>query len=154
MWRLKNDLVHLSIALGALVAGAALEEMLPKFAHAGFPFLLMAAVFFASRRKRGEALMFAVAAGAVEDALSSLPFATSIAFFALVAAFVHTTQITRVTYIFVYPVYELWMRMWTSALEGDVFSRFLVAMPVGAVTALAAVGALAWLDGKGAVDVD
>ena len=78
---MKSNVVQLVLALMALVLGGAAEELLPKVAGIGFPVLLAAALFFAVRRGTAEAVVFALAAGALEDALSALPPGTSPVFF-------------------------------------------------------------------------
>ena len=82
---MKGDLVQLAFALIVLVLGGALEDMLPHFLGVGFPVLLMSALFVAPRRSAVPAVLFGMAAGGCEDALSGLPFAASVSFFALAA---------------------------------------------------------------------
>ena len=149
---MKKDLVQLSIAFFALVFGGALEELLPKFAGAGFPVLLMSVVYVASRRSVATVFLFAIAAGAMEDALSALPFATSLAYFVLVAAFVKATGLVESAFAFSFPVYQLWLRMWSANLNGGVFGRFLVSIPLGLATAVAVWAVLRLVERKGAVD--
>lgn len=149
---MNKDLPHLAIGLLALVFGGAAEELLPKIAGVGFPFLLMASIYMAANRAPWPMFLFAAAAGALEDGLSSLPFAASIAFFSLVAAFLYWTDLVRCTFAFAFPAYQLWLRMWTGGLDGGVFARLLLSIPVGAATAAATWQILQWLDRKGAVD--
>lgn len=149
---MSKDLVQLSIGLMALVFGAAAEELLPKFLGVGFPFLLMATVYMAAKRAPWPMFLFAVGAGALEDGLSSLPFAASIAFFALCAAFLYWTDLTRCTFAFAFPTYQLWLRMWSGGLDGGVFARLLLSIPVGLATAGVTWVVLEWLDRKGALD--
>ncbi len=149
---MKKDFVELAIGLMALIVGGAAEELLPKFAGVGLPFLLMATLYLAMRRRPAGFFIFAVASGAMEDSLCSLPFATSIAFFTLAAAFLHWAHLERCTFAFAFPAYQLWLRMWTGSLHGGVFARFLVSIPAGAVAAGIAYLALTWLDRKGALD--
>ena len=149
---MKSDVVQMSIALMALVFGGAAEELLPKFPGVGFPILLMACVFMATRRGVCQMFMFAAAAGAVEDSLSSLPWATSISFFCMVAAFARTSGSQWGAYAFAFPLYQLWIRMWCANLDGGIFSRFILAIPMGLATAFCVKHALAWLDRKGAAD--
>ena len=149
---MKADWVQYATGLAALAAGAAAEELSPKTGGAGFPFLLMAAVYFAARRERQVALVFAVAAGAFEDSLSALPFATSISFFALAALFVAYTGFVKSAFAFAFPLYQIWLRMWCSELDGSIATRFLVAFPAGILAALGAIALLGWLERKGALD--
>lgn len=148
---MKSEVVQLAIALGALVFGGAAEEMLPKLPGVGFPVLLMASIYMAKKRGTWQMFMFAAAAGAMEDALSSLPWATSMSFFCIAAAFVRTTGLEWSAYVCAYPVYQLWIRMWCATLEGGIYSRFLLAIPMGLATAAAVFWALDRLDRKGAV---
>ena len=78
---MKKDFVHLVYMLIVLVVAGAMEELVPKIFNVGLPVLLSAAAYSALRRTPVEALLFALAAGGMEDSLSSLPFATSIGFF-------------------------------------------------------------------------
>ena len=149
---MKSEIVQLVIALGTLVFGGAMEELMPKFAGVGFPVLLMASVFMASRRGIWQMFMFAAAAGAMEDALSSLPWATSLSFFCIVAAFARTTELEWGAYAFAYPLYQLWIRMWSANLAGGIFGRFLLAIPVGLATAFCVRWVLRYFERKGAVD--
>ena len=70
---MKSDFVQFVIALLVLAFGGAVEELAPKVLGVGVPVLLIASVFFATRRTPFVALLFALAAGAVEDSLSGLP---------------------------------------------------------------------------------
>ncbi len=149
---MKGEAVQLVIALGALVLGGAAEELLPKLPGVGFPLLLMATIYMATQRGVWQMFMFAASAGAVEDSLASLPWATSIAFFCIVAAFVRTTELEWSAYAFAFPLYQLWVRMWSANLAGGIFSRFLLAIPVGLVTAVFVRWVLRRMDRKGAVD--
>lgn len=149
---MRNEIVQLVIALGVLAFGGAAEELLPKFPGVGFPVLLMACIYMATRRGVWQMFMFAAAAGAAEDSLASLPWATSIAFFCMAAAFARTSESEWSAYAFSYPVYQLWVRMWSANPAGGIFSRFLLAIPVGLATAACVRYVLRWLDRKGALD--
>ncbi|MBR0197539.1 MAG: hypothetical protein IJQ34_05360 [Kiritimatiellae bacterium] len=148
---MKTEIIQLVLALLSLIFGGALEEMLPKFSGVGFPFLLMASIFWASKRSLTAMIMFSIAAGSFEDALSNLPFATSLAYFTLIAAFTRTTELKYSAFAFSYPIYQIWLWMWLPGLSGGVFTRFLVSIPVGLVCAWASSMILEWLDRKGAV---
>lgn len=117
-----------------LVFGAAAEDLLPKIFGLGFPILLASTVFFAPRRSIIIPVLFALAAGGAEDSLSALPYLTSASYFIFVAALIHLTGLTYVFAPFVYPVYVLWLCLWTPDFGGSVFMRFLVAFPIGVVT--------------------
>ena len=85
---MKTDFIKLVLALIVLVIGGAAEEILPKVAGVGWPVLMASSLFFAMRRGVPEMVMFAIAAGAFEDALCSLPAATSSSFFLAAAALI------------------------------------------------------------------
>ena len=76
---MKSDLARLAFATIALFAGAAAEELLPKAVGVGVPVLLSLSLYADCRWPSARAVLFAVAAGAMEDAVCSLPAATSIA---------------------------------------------------------------------------
>jgi len=133
--------------------GCAAEEMLPKPFGVGFPVLLAAVQFFASRRPLPAALIFAAAAGAVEDALSSLPAMTSVGYFSATALLVRRTGFPRLAIAMTYPAYQLWLRLWVPGIGGGVFHRTLVALPLGVATAVAVAWLLFAAQKKGAIDV-
>ena len=150
---MKSELVRLSLALIALVLGCAAEELLPKPLGVGFPALFAASAYFAARRSPVEGILFALAAGAAEDALSSLPFATSAVFFAATAALLRGFRLPLAFVPAAWGAYQLWLWIWMgSSLEGSVFSRAVAALPTGAAAMFAAFWILFWADGKGAVD--
>ena len=149
---MKSNIVQIAIALWTIVFASAFEEMLPKIAGVGFPLLMMSSVYFASKREMGRFFAFAVVAGAAEDAICSLPFATSIAFFVMIAAFIAVTGMVASCCFFAYPLYQIWLGMWLPDMNGAIFNRFLLSIPVGALTAGAAWLVLGWIDKRGAVD--
>ena len=148
---MKKDLSQIVFALMVLVFGGALEELLPKFVGVGFPFLLMSAVFLAPRRGVVPAVLFAIAAGGCEDALSSLPFAASVSFFTLAALAARTVRFSFVVMSVAFPLYETWLWLWRGALDGGVFGRFAAAVPLGLATAAATALALFWLERAAAI---
>ena len=133
---MKDSLLVLAFWLVALVFGASAEEMLPKVMGVGFPFLLALVGTFAGRRgtPAGVAL-FALAAGAAEDALSSLPPMTSASAFLVLAVFVRRSGLPELAAVFAYPCYQVWLEIWTGGLGGGVFGRMLLSLPVGFLTA-------------------
>ena len=132
--------------------GAGAEVLLPKVLGVGFPVLMTAVQFFAVRRPAVPAAMFAIAAGAMEDALSTLPPVTSVSYFLGLAALVRWSGMPRVATLFAFPVYQVWLFVWTSGLGGGVFGRVLMALPFGFVTAIAVWAVLGWIEGKAAID--
>lgn len=146
---MKNSSIQLAFTVLVLVIGAGLEEILPKVLGVGFPVLLCAVQFSASRRPMHVAALFALAAGAVEDALSSLVPMTSGSYFLVVAAFARFSGLPRASALLTYPCYQLWLAVWGG---GGVFARTALAFPIGLVTAFAVSGAIAWAGRKAAVD--
>ena len=136
----------------ALVFGGAFEEMLPKFLWVGFPVLLAAVQFFATHAGLKTALLFAVAAGAMEDAVSSLPVMTSASYFLFAAAFTRWAGLPRSAAAVTYPCYQLWLALWLADMGGSVFTRVLAAFPVGLATAFATDAAMSWVWRKAAVN--
>lgn len=147
-----NEIAQLTLSLLVLVLGAGIEELAPKFLGVGFPVLLCAVIFFASRRSVSRAVVFAIAAGAVEDAISGLPAMTSVSFFLIVALLARWSGFPRFMAGFAFCGYQMWLWAWVGGLHGGVFARMLVSLPVGAATAAAAGAVLAWAAGKAAVD--
>ena len=147
-----NDVGTFAFAAVALVLGAGAETLLPKFLGVGFPVLLTTVQFMAARRTAVAAVVFALAAGAMEDALSALPAATSASFFLLLASLVRWSGMPRAATLLTYPAYQVWIYVWTDRAGGGVFSRVLLALPVGLATALAVGAVLVWAERKAAVD--
>ena len=144
--------VQFVLAVLVLVSGAALEEMLPRVFGVGVPVLLMSALFLAARQAGSSALAFAVVAGAVEDALSSLPPATSASYFLALALLVRRFGSAWFVPALAYAGYQVWLSVWVVSIGGDVFRRILLACPVGLMAAFAVGWALAWLYRKAAAD--
>lgn len=149
---MKSEIVQFVMALLTLVVGCAAEELLPKVAGVGFPILMSASVFFATRRRVVPAICFALAAGAAEDALSGLPPATSASFFLAVAALAKWSEFPHGALVLAYPVYQGWLRLWGGAAVDGVYYRVLIAVPFGMVTAFATWLVLAWVERRAAVD--
>lgn len=149
---MKSDIVQIVLALLVLVIGGSAEDLLPKIAGVGFPVLMSATVFIASRRRISLAICFSVAAGAIEESLSGLPPATGVSFFLVVAALARWSEFPHGALVMAYPLYQGWLRLWSEAEYGSVFYRALVAVPVGMVTALATWAILVWAERRAAVD--
>ena len=135
----------------ALVAGVAAEELLPKFLGVGFPVLLALSQHRASGNGLQGAVLFSVAAGAFEDAISSLPPFTSTSFFILAAALARFANRPRMATALAYPVYHLWLAVWMPSLHGSVYGRMLAALPAGFATAFAVSAIMGFLERKAAV---
>jgi len=136
----------------ALVVGGAVEELLPKCFGVGFPVLLAFAVSVAARKSAVALVLVALAAGAFEDALSSLPTMASPCFFLAVAAAVWRTRFAKSALILSYPLYQVWLKLVVPGLDDSLVLRFLMAVPVAALMAFSAVPLFAWLERKAAVD--
>ncbi len=150
---MKKDLVQLVLAFLALVFGGALEDFLPKGLGVGWPFLLSATAYYAVRRTPLAGILFAIAAGATEDALAGLPAVLSIGFFTLLGGLLRGFKLSVFAALPAFCVYQIWLWIWLgSSLGGNIFSRLLVSLPVGALTLVVTVPVLSWLDGKAAVD--
>lgn len=149
---MSSSLVRFVFALLTFILGAAAEELLPKTLGVGFPVLLASTVYFAPRKSIALPVLFALAAGGAEDALSSLPYLTSASYFLLAAAVIHLTGLPFVIAPFVFPVYQIWLCLWAPDLSGSVFTRFLMAFPIGVLTFAAVAYALEHLARKAAID--
>ena len=147
-----NSATVLVLSVLALVLGAGAETLSPKFLGVGFPVLMAAVQFAAVRRSAAAAALFALAAGAMEDALSSLPAATSASYFLALAALVRWSGMPYAVALFAYPAYQAWLFVWTGGPGGGVFGHALLALPVGMATTLAVGIALGWAERKAAVD--
>lgn len=147
-----SEFARLALTAFALVLGAAAEELLPKFFGVGFPVLLAAVPVLAVRCARTEGLAFAAAAGAMEEALSSLPPLSGVSFFLVLAVLVRRFGLPGVAAGFAYPVYQVWLSVWCVRIGGGVFGRILLAFPVGFLTAAAVGAAMNWLCRKAALN--
>jgi hypothetical protein len=148
----RNNTVQIVFSLLVLIVCGALEEMLPKFAGIGFPLLLSAVQVFSMRRDWFMTVVFALAAGAVEDSISFLPMMTSSAYFLAVAALAHWSGLPRGTMLLTYPFYQPYLALWTTGMGGSIFIRTLAAIPVGLFTVWAMSAILIRLEGKVAFD--
>lgn len=144
--------VQFVLAVLVLVSGAALEEMLPRVFGVGVPVLLMAVLFLSVRQAGPSALAFAVVAGAVEDALSSLPPMTSVSWFVAAALLLRRFGSAWFVPALTYAGYQVWLSIWVASIGGDVFKRVLLACPVGLMTAFVFDAVLAWVFRKAAAD--
>ena len=149
---MRNSPLQLVFALLTLVLGAAAEELLPKPLGVGFPVLLAAVQFWAMCGFPLSMTLFALAAGAVEDSLSSLPVMTSASYFLAVAAVVRWSELPRGAIVLTYPLYQLWLWMWIPSLQGNAFHRILVALPIGLAAMFVVWAALAAVKRGGAID--
>ena len=149
---MKNNAVRLVLTVVTLVLGAAGEELLPKALGVGFPLLLGAVVYFAVRFPVSTAILVALGAGAAEDAISGLPFFTSVSFFLLVGAAVRLTQLPYLVAPLAFPLYQVWLCLWTLDLSGSVFTRILLSIPLGVLTVAVVAAVLHHVERKAAVN--
>ena len=149
---MKNSLAILVFALLALAFGAAAEELCPKLLGVGLPMLLSEVQFVAARRPLMTALLFAVAAGALEDSLSLLPMATSASFFLAAVVAVKGSGHPRALMAVTYPLYQLWLWLWVNDLGNGVFARLVVALPVGVAVGWMASRLLGWGERRVGID--
>lgn len=150
---MKKEVIQLILAVFALIFSGAIEELAPKFLGAGLPVLLCASAYYAVRRTPLAGVLFAMAAGAMEDALSGLPFALSLSFFTAFAGLVRGFRLSAYWAIPAYCLYQVWLWIWLGeALNGSVFSRTFGAVPLGLVTVAVTCAVLTWIDRRAAVD--
>lgn len=147
---MRNSILQFAFAILGLFVGAGLEEMLPHILGVGFPILLATVLFVSAHRTNAVAIVFAVAAGAMEDAIGSLPPMTSVSFFAIVAVAIRQMGCSLPAMLFAYPCYQIWLALWMSGLGGGVFTRLLLAVPIGLTMAIA-VQAILWVTERKAV---
>lgn len=148
----KSEIVQFVFCLLAIVLGGAAEELLPKFLGVGFPILLSTVFVLTSRRTIPLLVLFSIAAGAFEDALSGLPIATSASFFLTCAAVSRIPVVPREVLFLAYPFYQLWLNVLDPGLNGGVFGRLLLALPIGILTMIAMRFVLVWAERKAAVN--
>lgn len=147
---MRNDLLQLLYALLVLIVGAGAEELLPKFGGVGCPVLLVAVQVLARHLRLPLVLLFAAAAGAAEDALSGLMPMTSVSYFLLTAALVRGVGLPVLATALTYSCYQLWLAVWTGGL--NVFTRILLSVPMGVLTAVAVTGLITFFLRKAAID--
>lgn len=147
-----SEIIRLALAALVLVIGGTVEDLIPKVLGVGAPVLLASVPFMAARCGRIEALAFASAAGAMEEALSSLPPMAGVSFFLVVAFAVRRVGLVWPLAMLVYPVYQIWLAVWLAGIGGGVFGRILVSLPVGFLMVPAVGVALNWLCRKAAID--
>ena len=149
---MKNDFVKFVFAVLALVIGGALEELLPTWSGVGVPVLLSAVAAFALLGSAVEGVLMALAAGAFEESLASLPPVAAISFFVMLAVAVRCSRMPWFWMAAAYPLYQLWIGLMCPGSGGGVFGRFFIAIPVGIVTVFAGLAALTFLRGKAGAD--
>lgn len=149
MSAVRRSLIRFSFFAVLLVIGASAEDILPRVCGVGVPVLLCLSLAVARRGTWAESAIFAVAAGAMADAIGSLPMAASASCFLTLAWLVRRADAFCVVAAFAYPAYLLWLWAWTGSTGGEIFWRTAMAMPLGLASALL-VGAVCDAAGKGA----
>lgn len=129
---MKSECAYLMFAVVVLVLCGAAEELFPKLLGVGFPFLFCATVWFAVRTTSTAAFVFALAAGTAEDALAGLPFVTSTSYFVLAVFATRFFRLPDVLAPCFYFGYQFWLWLWVPDLQGSLFMRGLLALPIGA----------------------
>lgn len=148
-----NELYRGLFALLVLFAGACLEEYLPKPAGVALPFLMMSALELSASRPLVVAVLLALGAGAVEDAILSLPMMSGASFFLIVVLAMRRIELRSVVVsALACPLYQMWLALWSIGAGGGVFWRILLSVPIGLVTAAAVRMVVGWLQGKAAVN--
>ncbi len=133
----KDSIARFALSVVVLVAGAAIEELLPKWSGAGFPVLLPLCIFASVRATLPAAIMFAAAAAGLEDSLAGLEPLTSVPFFLAAAAMARWSRLGWATALAVYPFYRVWLAILSPGIDPAVFAQFFIAIPVGVVSAFA-----------------
>jgi len=146
----KGNLVQFAFIVVAIVLGGALEDMLPSIGSLGVPMLLALAVFFAVETRTPIWIMAAVAAGAFEEAICSLPPGSAIVFFAAIAVAIRFFREPVVWIAIAYPSYQVWLALVADGMGAP--GRILLSVPVGAAFLAVALVVLPWLWRKAGVD--
>lgn len=147
-----GELVMLLAGLMTLTVAAAAEELAPRFAAVGLPLLLAAAAVVARRRSVPVAIAFALAAGALEDSLSSLAPGCAAVYFMAAAALTSLEAVPTPVLWLLYPVFQIWLAVWMRVTIAELFVRMLVAVPLGAAAILLMTWFVRYLDRKAAID--
>ncbi len=124
--------------------------MLPSIGSLGVPVLLSMAVFFAVATRSPSWIMAAVAAGALEEAICSLPPGSAIVFFAAMAAAVRLFRESAVWIAVAYPSYQTWMALVADGAAAP--GRMLLSVPVGIAGISISLAVLSWLWRKAGAD--
>lgn len=151
-YAVKNSIAKFALAAIAIITASVLEEMMPKIFGVGAPFLLMAALYAAERGRAVDSLLFAIACGAAEDAISNLPVMTSVSYFAFAVILARRAKMPLMVAALAFPAYQIWLWMWLTGLGNTIFNRVLIAIPAGIATGVVTVLAGVWLERKAALE--
>lgn len=149
---MRNSVILMLLAIATLVIGGGIESLLPKCAGVGLPVLLTAVHFAALRRNLAAACLFAVAAGAVEDAVAWLPAMTSASYFLAFALFTGWAKMSRLAVAVAYFAYQAWLGIWVAGCGSSVMLRMLLAIPFALLAELVVGGVLSAIDRGVAID--
>lgn len=149
---MKSEFSLLVFAIIVLILGGAAEELLPKPFEVGFPFLFCATIWFAYRTTHVASFIFALAVGTAEDALSGLPFMMSASYFVLATAVIRILRLPTVVAPLLYFGYQFWLWLWVVSLQGNLFMRSLLALPIGAGTMLVVTTVLDYVQREGGLN--
>ena len=147
---MKSNVVQFAFIVVAIVLGGALEDMLPPIGSLRLPMLLSLAVFFAVETRTPIWIMAAVAAGAFEEAICSLPPGSAIVFFAAIAVAIRFFREPIVWIAVAYPSYQIWLALVAGGMGAS--GRMLLSVPVGAAFLAVALAVLPWLWRKAGAD--
>lgn len=136
LYVVKNKRLHFLFSILVLILASTLEDVLPRIFGVGFPILLMVTLSFAVKKPMTLAVIFAVAAGASEDAISSLPMMTSVSFFVVMALLTRWAKAPILMSILGCALYQFWIMVWLVNIGGNVFVRSLAAIPISGLTIL------------------
>jgi len=106
----------------------------------------------AARRSVAALVLFALAAGAFEDALSTLPSMTSPCFFFAVAVISNETRSAKSVTVLAYVFYQLWLKFLLPWSVDTIGTRLVLAPLIAAVTVAAVGFVLPWTERKAAID--
>ena len=142
---MKQDAAMFVFSVLSLVVCAAVEDLSPKFLDLGLPFVMAAAIVFSDRNLFSwtHTIVFAAAAGAIEDALCGFPPATSASFFAAAAFAVRKLSLSPLVSSLAFPLYLVWLWTWGLVSGGGNYLRFVFFAPFGLVATFV-VSRLVW----------
>jgi len=133
-----------------LVLGGAMEALLPKPLGVGVPILLGWTLCASVRRAAPVVVVLALAAGAFEDALASLPALTSAPFFVVVALVANRLHWAPLVLLVAYPLYEVWLWAVARVPASALGLACALAVPM-ALAAVVFVAFFAWCERKAAI---
>ena len=132
---MKRDIATFAFSVLFLVGCAAAEDLSPKILGLGLPFVMASALVFSDRRLSSwtHTMVFAAAAGAIEDSLCGFPPAASASFFAAAAFAVRKFSLSMPVSSLAFPLYLAWLWTWGLVSGGGNYLRFVLVAPFGLV---------------------